>query len=133
MSEDREGPLPRDQVPTEFAAVLRRLVRSIPGAVGAAFCDFEGESVDFYGDVDPFDLKIAGAQFAPIHEEIVRRLRPAFGLPVIHLRGESASYLYVPVADEYYVIAVLSAFASWWEALEDVEAARLHLKKEAGL
>jgi len=133
MSEDRPSALPREQVPTIFAAVLRRLVRAIPGAVGAAFCDLEGECIDYYGDVDPFDLKIAGAQLAPMHDEVARRLGGFLGAPLVHLRGERASYLYVPVSVDYYLVALLSAYASWWEALDDVTAARDDLRKEAGV
>lgn len=134
MSEDRPSLLVRDQVPTAFAAVLRRMLRAIPGAIGAAFCDLEGESIDYYGDIDPFEIKVAGAQLAAMHDDLQKRLgRFLDGPPIVHLRSERGSYLYVQVSDDYYVVALLSAFASWWEALDDVDRARRDLRKEAGV
>ena len=59
MSEDRPSQLVRDQVPTVFAAALRRLVRAVPGALAASFCDLEGECIDYWGDLDPFEIKVA--------------------------------------------------------------------------
>ncbi len=134
MTEDRPSLFMRAQVPTEFAAVLRRLVRSIPGGVGAAFCDAEGECIDYYGPIDPFDMKIAGAQLAPVHEDLARRLGAFLGSDVtVHMRGEKTSYLYLRISADYYVVAILSAYASWWEALDDIAAARKDMRREAGV
>jgi len=123
----------RDMAESAFTPALRNLLNGVPGVLAVVFVDGEGECIDYYGDVDPFDLKIAGAQLAPMHDEVARRLGGFLGAPLVHLRGERASYLYVPVSVDYYLVALLSAYASWWEALDDVTAARDDLRKEAGV
>lgn len=134
MSEDRPSQLVRDQLPTVFAGVLRRLVRAVPGAIAACFCDLEGEAIDYWGELDMFEIKVAGAQLAGMHEDLRRRLGPFLGsAPIVQLRSERGSYLYVPVSDDYYVVALGSAYASWWEAMEDVSRARMELRVEAGV
>ena len=48
-----------------FQKILHELVTSTPGAIGALFLDWEGETVEMLGarpfDADDHDLKIVGA------------------------------------------------------------------------
>jgi hypothetical protein len=49
----------RDASP--FAALLEDLLDAMPYLRGGAIVDFEGETVDFAGEVDTFDLRVAAA------------------------------------------------------------------------
>ena len=44
-----------------FARILASLVARIPGAYAAALVDREGETVDYAGHVQPFDVRVAAA------------------------------------------------------------------------
>ena len=44
-----------------FARILAALVERVPGAYAAALVDREGETVDYSGHVDPFDVRVAAA------------------------------------------------------------------------
>ena len=60
---------PRDQATSPFTRVLERLVAVTPGAQGAALVDFEGETVDYAGRLDPFELKITAAHWLIVLSE----------------------------------------------------------------
>ena len=47
-------PPPRDQHESAFTSTLVNLVRRVPGARAAALVDFDGETVDYAGRLDPF-------------------------------------------------------------------------------
>ena len=46
-----------------FKKIMGNLVENTPGATGAIFLDWEGESVDQYaGENDTYQLKVLGAR-----------------------------------------------------------------------
>ncbi|NUP14224.1 MAG: hypothetical protein HOW73_49955 [Polyangiaceae bacterium] len=51
----------RDQGESPFAAILEDLLALVPFVRGAAIVDFEGETVDYAGELDPFELRVAAA------------------------------------------------------------------------
>jgi len=53
----------RDQAESTFNIILEDLLSLVPFARGAAIVDFEGETVDYAGELDPFELRVAGATF----------------------------------------------------------------------
>lgn len=55
------GPTVRDTDATPFSTILAELVQRIPGSYAAALVDSEGETVDYAGHGDPFDLRVAAA------------------------------------------------------------------------
>jgi hypothetical protein len=55
----------RDQRASVFGAVLMRLCDSV-SAVGAALVDAEGETVDYAGAIDPFDIKVTAAEWVVV-------------------------------------------------------------------
>jgi hypothetical protein len=82
----------RDQAVSPFAAILMRLCHGT-GAVGAALVDFEGETVDYAGRIDPFEIRVAAAEWrlvlrvlsqspiaswADTHELVVRASQRSF-------------------------------------------------------
>lgn len=57
--------------PSDFRVILRRLVESVPGAWGAIFVDWEGESVDLYATTDEYEVKLAGAEIGLLLTRLV--------------------------------------------------------------
>ncbi|NUO52997.1 MAG: hypothetical protein HOV80_29475 [Polyangiaceae bacterium] len=51
----------RDQAASSFALILEQLLDAAPFVRGAALFDSEGETVDYAGELEPFDMKIAAA------------------------------------------------------------------------
>lgn len=52
----------RDQAVSAFGAILLKLCDST-GAVGVALVDAEGETVDYAGTVDPYEMRVAAAEW----------------------------------------------------------------------
>jgi hypothetical protein len=64
----------RLQSKTGFTAILETLVKALPGGVGVALVDAEGEAVDYAGDrIDPFDVKVTAAQWRILLPKGARR------------------------------------------------------------
>jgi hypothetical protein len=57
---------------TSFYPILETLLKSVPGAYSAIFCDDEGESIEFCGPMSPYDIKIAGAYSTVIIQQLRR-------------------------------------------------------------
>lgn len=122
---------PRDQAASPFTSILERLVVSTPGARGAALVDFEGETVDYAGHIDPFELKVAAATWQIVLYELEAT---AFAGPTqVTVRARRSSYVLRRVNHEYAIVLILharAAFAVSERALVEAEAALAH---EAGL
>jgi hypothetical protein len=121
---------PRDQATSTFTTILERLVSVIPGARGAALVDFEGETVDYAGGVDPFEMKVAAAHWQIVLSEVDET---PFAVPIqIVVRAARRSYVLRRVNTEYAIVVVLharAAFAVSERALAEAETA---LSNEAG-
>lgn len=61
MNQRKRSAIPRDQVATPFSAILADLCAAT-GAHCAALVDREGETVDYGGDRDPFDIRVLAAE-----------------------------------------------------------------------
>lgn len=125
-------PARRDQGTSEFTAILERLVEDTPSARAAALFDFEGETVDYAGHMDPYELRVIAAHF----QILLAELRDVSRLPAprqLRIRARAAAYV-VRVLDEHYSLLVVThrraAFAVSERVLRDAEA-RIGL--EAGL
>lgn len=128
----REAELVRDTDTTAFTSLLAELIARIPGARAAALVDADGESVDYAGDLDPFDVKVAAAHFRIVLGELdqVPLLRSAHTLVV---RGRARSFIVQSLPDRYAVVIVLrrgAGFASGARAFTVFERA---LQAEAGI
>jgi hypothetical protein len=64
---------PRDQAPTPFADILRELCRRTGGDC-AVLVDDEGETVDYWGRLDPFSTRVFAAELAILHASARSRL-----------------------------------------------------------
>lgn len=125
----REAP-PRDQATSSFTVILERLVASTPSARGAVLVDFEGETVDYAGSLDPFELKVAAATWQIAVSEVAETSFAAFTQIVV--RAQRTSFVLRRVTEQYALVLVLhprAAFAVSSRALAEAEAA---LSREAG-
>ncbi len=122
----------RDQDASPFHVILDELLTLQPFVRGAAIFDYEGETVDYAGDVDPYELRVAAATF----QLVINDLR---GSPLssatheIALTTTRAGYV-LRILDESYTLLILprrlATFAVSPRLLREVEARILH---EAGL
>jgi hypothetical protein len=101
-----------------FASILEDLVPRIPGAYAAALVDAQGETVDYAGTVNPFDVKVAAAHWRIVLDDIARSfLGEARSLVA---RAARASYIAHTLPDGYAIIVLLgrrAGFASTSRAL----------------
>jgi hypothetical protein len=105
---------PRDQGLSVFSGILRRFCAA-SGALGAALVDSEGETVDYAGRVDPFDLRVAAAEF-----RLVLRLLESGpeGRPrtwplanEVLVRASGRSFAFSVFSDGYALVLVLPRHA----------------------
>ena len=110
-----------------FQEILQELVMSTPGAIGALFLDWEGESVEMLGarpfDADDHDLKILGAYqgiFLTQLREICQRLDA--GTPHrFKVEFASTKVLSCDLSEGYYLVLVVDATTNEglaWQRLE---------------
>jgi hypothetical protein len=130
MSASRRAATPRDQQESAFTSILVSLVRRVPGARAAALVDFDGETVDYAGRLDPFTLKLAAA-----HWRIVLHQMEATGGPDVRwlwARAAGSSYLVNALPEGYALALVLgrgAGFGGWRRA---VASCARDLGNEAG-
>lgn len=132
MTARRRSLVRRDQGLSPFSAVLMRLCDSV-GAAGAALVDGEGETVDYAGAIDPFDIKVTAAEWVVVLELLHRSRVAAFReTDEVALRGAKKSFLLKNIGNGYALVLVLvpHAFGASRRAL--AEAVR-ELCEEAGL
>jgi len=126
----------RDQAESAFATILGDLIRRVPGAFAAALVDWDGECVDYAirreiaPDLDPFDVKVAGAHWAIVLDEIAER--PALGAPrTIVCRGEKRSFLVRALPERYALLVLLKRRAGFVSVARALDACERALAKEA--
>ncbi|MBK8254625.1 MAG: hypothetical protein IPK82_18395 [Polyangiaceae bacterium] len=130
MERPRRARPVRDQAPSPFTEILDRLVVTTPGARGAALVDFEGETVDYAGWVDPYELKVAAATWLIALAEVAVTSFSSFTQIVV--RAARSSFVLRRINNDYALVFVLharAAFAVSDRALAEAEAA---LAREAG-
>ncbi|UQA59262.1 roadblock/LC7 domain-containing protein [Polyangium aurulentum] len=121
----RPPPPPRDQEISGFTGILERLIQSVPGAKGAAIVDGEGETVDYAGPMDPFELKICAAHWQIVLGDL-RETRHFAELQQITVRARGRSYVIRQLPERYALVIVLhrhAAFAGSERTFEEIDAA----------
>jgi hypothetical protein len=97
-----------------FRALLAELVDRTPGARGAIFCDYEGESVELalaepqpagFEPLSIYDMKICGAQLAAVWIQLDERSRQqkAGRLLELQLGARQGTLHCCSVKDGYYL------------------------------
>lgn len=128
----RAAPPPaRDQATSTFTHILERLLAATPGARAAALVDFEGETVDYAGSLDPFDLKIAAAHWLIVLSEIAAT-QQAGVIQQVCVRAHRHGYFVRRLEEDYAVVLVLHPRAAFAVSDRAVEEAIARLSLEAG-
>jgi hypothetical protein len=126
----RPVPPPRDQDASTFTTILERLLVAVPGTRGAVLVDSDGETVDYAGILDPFDLKIAAAHWQIVVGEL-QMLEHFSDLRQVTVRARNRGYIVRRLPEGYGLVLILharAAFAASERALDEIEA---ELCKEA--
>lgn len=91
--------------PSDFRAVLKELVEEVPGAWGAIFVDWEGESVDLYATSDAYEVKLAGAHAGLLLSRVVTAGRESLvGRTQALLVRTDEHHLFIHTLDEEYFV-----------------------------
>jgi hypothetical protein len=127
----RQPAPPRDQATSTFTRILERLLAATPGARGVALVDFEGETVDYAGCVDPFELKVTAAHWQIALSELAEA--PQVG-PVrqVVVRARAHGYFIRRLEENYAVVLILHPRASFAVSDRAMAEAIAGLSREAG-
>jgi len=89
-----------------FAAILGEFLSRLPGAIAAALVDGEGETVDYVGKHDVFELKVVAAHFRILLGEAAALTSSAKPTSLI-VRGAKRTVLGLMAKEGYAVVVVL--------------------------
>ncbi len=121
----------RDQEPSIFTTILERLVAATPGAVGTALVDYEGETVDYAGYLEAFDLKVTAAHWQIVLAETAEaeKIGP---IRQITVRARTKSYVLRRIHDHYALILILHPHAAFAVSERALQEAASRISREAG-
>jgi len=121
----------RDQQLTAFAPMLAELISRVPGALAAAFVDVEGETVEYWGSLDSFDIKVAAAH---LQIELAQLARSTlFGEPrTLMIRGERRSFIARVLPDAYALVVLLGRRARFTPSRRAFDVCEAAIRREAG-
>ena len=116
---------------TSFARILHDLIARLPGAYACALVDLGGETVDYAGVVNPFDVKVAAAHMRIILNDLHEF--GAIGKPRwVVLRGERRSFVARALPDGYALVVMLRRRAGFTASARAYAACERALAEEAG-
>ena len=116
-----------------FGDILRGLVERVPGAVGAIFADWEGESVGQWArDMADLDIQIFGAQWGVVWNQMQAALRRArLGrAEELFVDAEKCVVLVRHVAEQYYVVLSLGRGTHLATAIRELDRGVVTLRAE---
>ncbi len=113
-----------------FSVILAGLIYRLPGAIAACLVDRDGESVDYAGAGDPFDIKVAGAYWQIVERMFNETLRFS-GVREIVVRCERGAFLLRALPDKYVVVIMLHRRAGFAGADRAISACVHALAREA--
>lgn len=121
----------RDTEPTAFTQILQTLIERVGGALSALLVDSLGETVDYAGRGDLFDMRIAAA-----HLQIVLRELGTIawlGEPRwLVIRGAHRSFAATALPDGYVLIVLLRPRAAFTISTRALKVCTRALAQEAG-
>jgi hypothetical protein len=122
---------PRDQRETAFTAILADLVERVPGARCAALVDRDGETVDYGGRGNPYEMRVAAAHLRIVFDE-------ALAQPSLHavrsfvVRASRMSFALYSLPQGYALVLALSRGAGFRGLGRAVPVCTTRLADEAG-
>ena len=131
MNRPRRSLAVRDQAVSAFGGALMRLCDAT-AARGAALVDAEGETVDYAGCLEPFDIRVVAAEWRLILSVLSEQPQMATDASEIYFRGSKRSFAIVSMQDGYALVVDLPRGSLRISARALTEAVRA-LSLEAGL
>lgn len=130
--EKRHGPVRRDQEESAFSSILSALLDATPLSIGAVLVDGLGETVDYAGAIEAFDLKVAAAHFQVVLQDIrdAASLASAVELTV---RAQGRSYVLRVLHAEYSLLLILHRHGAFAVSRRALYEAASRICAEAGL
>lgn len=123
---------PRDQEPSTFTRILEALLLRVPGSVAAALVDSEGETVDYAGFLDTFELKIAAAHWQIAMREIREAGPIGSSVGQVVVRARVRSFVVRPIHQAYTLVVVMHPRAAFSVSERALQEAQRDLCVEAG-
>jgi predicted regulator of Ras-like GTPase activity (Roadblock/LC7/MglB family) len=121
----------RDQAPSNFTTILERLVSATPGAEAAALVDSEGETVDYAGRGDIFELKVAAAHWQLVMAELAA-VKQLGGVRQLTVRAGARGYVIRRIEEAYAVVVILRPRAAFEISERAFQEAIVGLYAEVG-
>jgi hypothetical protein len=116
---------------TSFATILSDLLARLPGAFACALVDLGGETVDYAGVCEPFDIKVAAAHLRIVLNDLEEYA--VLGQPRwVVLRGRRRSFVARRLPEGYALIVILRRRAGFTAAPRAFAACERALALEAG-
>ena len=119
-----------------FHSILRHLLQSIPGAIGALFLDREGEAVELWAE-RPFDIGADGLRAIGAYQGIflgdIRRICDRLGIGTLHqltIEFDHAKVLSCDLNDGYYLVLLVDEGTNEGVALQKLRRCREQLNLE---
>jgi hypothetical protein len=128
----RPVPPPRDQEPSTFSRILERLLHATPGGQAAALVDFEGETVDYAGHLDPFELKVTAAHWLIALSEIAADTSRVGTVARLTVRARGRGYYVRRLEENYALVLILHPRAAFAVSERAIHEAIVSLSAEAG-
>lgn len=122
----------RDQDLSPFGTILLGLCEA-SGVLGAALVDPEGETVDYAGRLDPFDIRVAAAEWRLVLRFVRESRFPGWpDANELVVRARARSYAIVALSEGYAIVLELSRRCFKVSTRALAQAMR-ELEAEAGL
>ena len=132
MNRRRRRASARDQSPSGFSGALQQLCDST-NALSAALVDSVGETVDYVGILDPFETRVAAAEWGLIIETLKSTPSSTWSETAeLYFRGRRRSFVIVTLGQGYALVLELPARRLHVSPRAIVEAVRT-ISEEAGL
>ena len=122
----------RDQSPSGFNPALERLCKSVAG-LSAALVDPEGETVDYAGCLDPFEIKVAAAEWSLIVRTLGgSRVLDWENTSEMCFRGKHRSFAVVLLSQGYALVVEMPTYSLCLSRRAVIQAVH-EISTEAGL
>jgi hypothetical protein len=122
----------RDQAASPFALILEQLLEAVPFIRGAAIFDFEGETVDYAGELEPFDLKVSAATFQLVLADL-RAQRWLSSTREICVGTRRAGYVLRLLDESYSLLLVVRPLGTFAVSRRALDETAFRILTEAGL
>lgn len=122
----------RDQSDSAFSAILGRLCDDC-GALAAALVDGEGETVDYAGLLEPYEIKVVAAEWRIVLGVVHASRMPGFHqVSALTVRAKNRSY-FIGAMPDGYAVALRLPQHSFTVSHRALNQAMRELGREAGI